>query len=186
MSVLYETERLLLRLPRVADAPELVRFYVENRDHLQPWSPTFPVDFFSEPFWREQARMRRLDFQAGREIRPFLFARQRPQRVIGQLSLTQITRGALEACTLGYALASDAQGRGYMVEAVRGAVAYAFQELGLHRIMAAYMPRNRRSATVLRRAGFTVEGYARDYLLIDGRWEDHVMTAITNPRWRRG
>lgn len=186
MSVLYETERLLLRLPRAADAPELVRFYVENRHHLQPWSPTFPADFFTEAFWRDQARLRRLDFQAGREVRPFVFHREQPRRVIGQLSLGQIARGAFEACTLGYALAAEAQGHGYMVEAVRGAVAYAFQELGLHRMQATYMPRNRRSATVLRRAGFTVEGYARDYLLIDGRWEDHVMTAITNPRWTPG
>lgn len=183
MTVVFATERLLLRLPRAAEAPELVRFYLANHEHLQAWSPTFPADFFTEAFWREQARLRRLDFRAGREARTFLFPRDRPDRVIGQLSLTQIARGAFEACTLGYGLAADAQGRGYMVEAVRAAVAYAFQELGLHRVMAAYMPRNRRSAAVLRRAGFTVEGYARDYLLIDGRWEDHVMTSITNPGW---
>jgi ribosomal-protein-alanine N-acetyltransferase len=50
--------------------------------------------------------------------------------------------------------------------------------------MADYMPRNRRSAAVLRQAGFVVEGYAREYLRIDGRWEDHVLTAITNPDWK--
>jgi len=50
-------------------------------------------------------------------------------------------------------------------------------------VMAGYVPRNRRSAAVLRRAGFTVEGYARDYLLINGHWEDHILTAITNPDW---
>jgi ribosomal-protein-alanine N-acetyltransferase len=60
-------------------------------------------------------------------------------------------------------------------------VAHAFGALGLHRMMASYMPRNRRSGTVLRRAGFVVEGYARAYLMINGRWEDHLMTAIVNP-----
>jgi len=70
-----------------------------------------------------------------------------------------------------------------MQEAVRGSVTYAFGTLRLHRVMAGYVPRNRRSAAVLRRAGFTVEGYARDYLLIDGHWEDHILTAITNPEW---
>jgi ribosomal-protein-alanine N-acetyltransferase len=49
--------------------------------------------------------------------------------------------------------------------------------------MAGYVPHNIRSAAVLRRAGFTVEGYARDYILINGRWEDHILTAITNPDW---
>ena len=104
--------------------------------------------------------------------------------MVGNLSLTQIVRGALHACTLGYALSADAQGHGYMLEAVRGAVAYAFGTLGLHRVMADYMPRNRRSATVLRQAGFVVEGYAREYLRINGRWEDHVLTAITNDQWK--
>ncbi|HXB04460.1 MAG TPA: 30S ribosomal protein S5 alanine N-acetyltransferase, partial [Candidatus Angelobacter sp.] len=47
-----------------------------------------------------------------------------------------------------------------------------------------YMPRNTRSAAVLARCGFKVEGHAPAYLLIDGRWEDHVLTAITNPDWK--
>jgi ribosomal-protein-alanine N-acetyltransferase len=103
--------------------------------------------------------------------------------VVGNLSLVHIVRGVLQACTLGYALAAEAQGQGYMLEAVRGSVAYAFGPLGLHRVMADYMPRNRRSAAVLRQAGFVIEGYAREYLLINGRWEDHVLSAITNGDW---
>jgi ribosomal-protein-alanine N-acetyltransferase len=43
------------------------------------------------------------------------------------------------------------------------------------------MPSNERSAAVLKRCGFKVEGHATAYLLINGRWEDHVLTAITNP-----
>ena len=84
---------------------------------------------------------------------------------------------------MGYSLAEEVQGHGYMLEAVRGAVGYAFQELRLHRVSASYMPHNRRSAAVLRHAGFTIEGYARDYIRIEGRWEDHIMTAIVNPDW---
>ena len=70
-----------------------------------------------------------------------------------------------------------------MVEAVRAAVAYAFDDLRLHRVSASYLPRNRRSAHVLQRAGFQIEGYAKDYLRIDGRWEDHIIAAVTNPTW---
>ena len=33
----------------------------------------------------------------------------------------------------------------------------------------------------LRGLGFVPEGYARDYLFIDGAWRDHIMTALTNP-----
>ncbi len=185
MSAVFETERLSLRLPAREEAGELAGFYAANREHLQPWSPTLHPGLFSGAFWAGEAERRLADFEAGREVRGFLYLRRGPRRVIGNLSLAQIVRGALHACTLGYALAADAQGHGYMLEAVQGAVDYAFGQLGLHRVMADYMPRNRRSAAVLRRAGFVVEGYARDYLLINGRWEDHVLTAITNRAWRR-
>jgi len=33
------------------------------------------------------------------------------------------------------------------------------------------------------RCGFVIEGHAKAYLLINGRWEDHVLVAITNPDW---
>ncbi|RQM45250.1 GNAT family N-acetyltransferase, partial [Aeromonas caviae] len=56
-----------------------------------------------------------------------------------------------------------------------------FRERGLHRIMASYMPANLRSGALLERLGFEQAGYARDYLMINGRWEDHVLTALINP-----
>jgi ribosomal-protein-alanine N-acetyltransferase len=183
--LLFETERLCVRLPTGADAAAIARFYRDNREHLQPWSPTFHPGMFIPEFWAAEVGRRLVDFEAGREIRAFLFGRADPSRMIGNVSLSQVVRGVFHACTLGYALAADAQGHGYMLEAVKGVVAYAFGPLRLHRVMANYMPRNRRSAAVLRQAGFVVEGYARDYLLIDGRWEDHVLTAISNPDWHR-
>ena len=184
MTAVYETERLCMRLPTREDAEAVARFYVANRDHLQPWSPTLHPGLFDPLFWAGEAERRLGDYHAGLEVRGFLFLRAEPRRVVGNLSLAQIVRGAFHGCTLGYSLAADAQGRGLMLEAVRGAVAYSFETLGLHRVMADYMPRNRRSATVLRHAGFVVEGYAREYLRINGRWEDHVLTAITNPDWK--
>jgi ribosomal-protein-alanine N-acetyltransferase len=69
-----------------------------------------------------------------------------------------------------------------MQEALTGAIAYVFDELRLHRIMANYMPINERSGRLLRRLGFVVEGYARDYLFIAGGWRDHVLTALVNPK----
>jgi ribosomal-protein-alanine N-acetyltransferase len=50
-------------------------------------------------------------------------------------------------------------------------------------VAASYMPRNARSGRVLERCGFRIEGTAISYLRIDGRWEDHVLTALINPDW---
>ena len=180
---LVESDRLVLRLPETSDVHAIVRFYKRNRDHLQPWSPTFSERIFRSDYWFDQVISRRAEFEAGLGARAFIFRKQAPAVVIGNLALNQINRGAAQHCVLGYSLAEDAQGRGYMVEAVSSAVRFAFGDLRLHRVMAGYMPRNVRSAAVLRRAGFAVEGYARDYILINGRWEDHILTAITNPDW---
>jgi len=71
-----------------------------------------------------------------------------------------------------------------MHEGLKASLDYVFGDLNLHRVMANFMPHNLRSNAVLRRLGFTVEGYARDYLYIDGAWRDHVLTSLTNPNWR--
>lgn len=70
-----------------------------------------------------------------------------------------------------------------MTEALRLATCFVFDDLHMHRIMANHGPQNQRSARVLRRLGFVVEGYARKYLLVHGEWHDHVLTALTNDRW---
>lgn len=183
MRPLVESERLQIRLPAEDDVPAIVRYYRSNRKHLQPWSPTFSEEMFRTDYWFDQVLTRRAEFEAGAGVRAFIFRRDAPATVIGNLSLNQIHRGPAQSCVLGYSLAAGAQGHGYMLEAVRAAVGYAFEELGLHRVMAGYMPHNVRSAAVLRRAGFTVEGFARDYIMINGRWEDHILTSMTNPDW---
>jgi ribosomal-protein-alanine N-acetyltransferase len=180
---LIETQRLIIRLPEVADVPEVIRFYRENREHLQPVSPTYEADILHEATWLEQVRNRQPELAAGAGFRAFIFARETPSRIVGNLNLTQVARGAFQSCVVGYNLAADEQGKGYMTEAVRAAVAFAFETWKLHRVAAGYMPRNTRSAAVLERCGFQIEGHAHAYLRINGRWEDHVLTAITNPSW---
>jgi ribosomal-protein-alanine N-acetyltransferase len=178
-----ETERLVLRVAAEEDAPAIVRYLTENREHLEPWEPARPEAFYTEAHWREQARKNREEAEQGRSLRLFLFPRDSPGDVIGTVSFGEIVRGSFHACYLGYGLSAAYQGRGYMREALRAAIDHAFRELSLHRIMANYMPRNHRSATTLRVLGFAVEGHARAYLRINGRWEDHILTSLTNSHW---
>jgi ribosomal-protein-alanine N-acetyltransferase len=181
---MIESRRLFIRLPEINDVPEIVRYYSENSSHLQPFSPTLVRGFLDHATWVDQVAARAAELAAGTSFRGFMFARTAPGHVIGNINLTQVTRGAFQSCVLGYNLAASEQGNGYMTEAVGATVAFAFDTWKLHRVAANYMPRNARSAAVLRRCGFQIEGHAPDYLLINGRWEDHVLTAITNPSWR--
>lgn len=180
---MIDTSRLVLRLAVESDVPELVRYQRENAVHLARWSPLSSADLLSAEHWEDQVALRRAEFDAGLGARLFIFPKDAGGRVAGNVALTLISRFPQHSCFLGYGLAESAVGAGYMTEAVKAMVGYAWDRLRLHRVMANYMPHNVRSAAVLRRCGFTIEGYARDYLLIAGRWEDHIMTAITNPDW---
>ena len=71
-----------------------------------------------------------------------------------------------------------------MSEALPAAIDYVFANLNLHRIMANYLPDNQRSGNLLKRLGFVVEGYARDYLLINGKWQAYILTSLTNHNWQ--
>ena len=176
---MIETDRLIIRLADAGDVPEVIRYYGANRDHLQPFSPTFAADLLDAQAWTEQVAAREREFTRGESFRPFIFLRTSPRRIAGNVNLTQVARGASQSCVLGYNLDSAVQRQGLMTEAVRAVVAFALGPWGLHRVAAAYMPTNVRSAGVLQRCGFRIEGRAPAYLCINGRWEDHVLTAVT-------
>ena len=178
------TERLTLRLAEPNDIPALLRYFTDNATYLAPTSPLLPPNSSTESYWLGQVARNREEFAAGRSVRVFLFPRDEPEVLIGGISLNNIVRGAAHYCDLGYSLAEDRQGQGLMSEAVAAPIRYAFADLRLHRVNAAYLPTNERSARLLRRLGFVVEGYARDYLLIQGRWQDQVLAGLTNPQWQ--
>ncbi|WP_437677464.1 GNAT family N-acetyltransferase [Sorangium sp. So ce131] len=180
--VCIETTRLRLVLPPVDLADRYLAFYERNRAHLARWDPARPEGFYTEAFWRERVLRDHDDFASDRALRLALEWRDDPRgEVIGVCNFNQFVRGAFQAATLGYALDQRAVGAGVMFEALTAALAYMFDALGFHRVMANYLPYNERSGRLLRRLGFVVEGYARDYLFIDGAWRDHVLTALTNP-----
>jgi ribosomal-protein-alanine N-acetyltransferase len=176
-----QTERLILTLPGPDAAPRLVTYFETNRDHLGPWEPPFPRGLFTNAFWERRLDQNQQEFKSGKSMRLVLFEKHRPSGpVVGLANFTQFVRGAFMACTLGYSLDEDMQGRGLMREALTTAIRHVFDELGMHRIQANYIPTNERSGKLLRHLGFDVEGYARDYLFINGQWRDHILTAKVN------
>jgi ribosomal-protein-alanine N-acetyltransferase len=95
-------------------------------------------------------------------------------------SLTNIVRGPFQACYMGYSVSEKYQGKGLMKDLCLHVIDYAFNELGMNRVMANYMPDNHRSAALLTKLGFVKEGFAKNYLLINGNWEDHILTSLLN------
>jgi len=180
------TERLILRMPGQSDVPGLIRYFDENAEHLRPWEPVRHPDFLTPEFWETQIEKYEEEFRADRALRLFMFDKSNAERVIGVASFSNYVRRSAQYCNLGYSVSLKEQGKGHMQEGLRAAIDYVYKELNMHRVMANYMPRNERSGRLLRRLGFVVEGYARDYLLINGRWEDHILTSLVNPDWQPG
>jgi ribosomal-protein-alanine N-acetyltransferase len=182
------TPRLIVMLPDESHAESLAAYHRENREHLKPWSPARGPDFFTAREQRRRIAMARAEHEADRSLRAVMLLAEpsgdQPAPIIGECNLSNFVRGAFQACHLGYSLDLRHEGRGLMTEALTALMAHAFGPLDLHRVMANYRPENARSARLLERLGFVKEGLARDYLLIDGAWRDHVLTSLVNtPRW---
>lgn len=180
-----EGPRVRLRLGERRDVPAILRFYEENAAFLKPWEPARPAEFYTAQWWEQRVEQGHHHWRAGAGMRLFLFPQDDPTEVIGTLNFDSVVQGVAWYGNMGYSLAQKHEGRGYMREALELGLDQAFHgPLNLHRIQANYMPHNRRSGALLRRMGFVVEGYARDFLFLNGAWEDHVLTSLTNPDWQ--
>lgn len=177
------SERLVFRLLELPDLKAVIKYWSDNQAHLASSGPLWPPEFLSNEFWIKQIKQNQLEFQHGQSFRGYVFSKSQPDEIVGHISFSAVLRSAAQFCFLGYGLAQDKQGQGYMSEILKAALSFAFDELHLHRVAANYMPTNVRSGQLLKRLGFTVEGYARDYLYLNGKWEDHILTAIINPNW---
>lgn len=162
----------------------MANYFSVNESHLQPWSPLVPRDHHSEESWRRRLDERELEFENGLSAH-FIGTDQAESHVIGSCSLSNVVRGVFQACRMGYSVAERYEGKGYMKAIARHTIKYAFQELKMHRIMADHMPSNERSEKLLASLGFEREGYARDFILINGKWEDHVINSLINPHYSR-
>lgn len=176
-----ETPRLVVTVPDVDAAPRALAYFERNRVRFEETSPPWAEGFFTLEHWRKRLALGRVQLREGTSARFFLFRRDDERGdVVGVANFTEVVRGAFQACYLGYSIDAAHEGQGLMREALEAAIPWVFEHLRLHRIMANHLPTNERSAALLRRLGFVVEGYARDYLFIAGRWRDHVLTSRTN------
>jgi ribosomal-protein-alanine N-acetyltransferase len=174
-------ERLVLREPRDEDAPALLAYYVRNDERFARWEPERVDDLDYHLRW---IAWRRGESALGRG-RSFLALDPAANDALAAIvNLYQIDHGASHSAVLGYSADGGYEGKGYASEAVQAVVKHAFETLQLHRVTANYQPTNERSAKLLRRLGFVVEGYARDMLYMRGTFRDHVLTSLANPAWQ--
>jgi [ribosomal protein S5]-alanine N-acetyltransferase len=177
LDVEIRASRVHLRHPVMQDYAAWAELRALSRMHLTPWEPQWTRDELTRSNFRRRLR------QYHRELRDdqgyaYLIFSDADYRLVGGLNISNIRRGVAQAASLGYWMGLPYAGRGYMTEAVRGAVHFAFSSLRLNRLEAACLPSNAASQRVLEKVGFAREGRARRYLRINGQWQDHDLFAV--------
>ena len=181
-------ERTLLRFARDDDARAFLAMLKRSREHLAPWMPRSARA--SEPtLARKFARMLPPECNTPTKLRVLVCAREADDagpagRMVGVVSLGNISEWPQLAATTGYWLGAGETGKGLMRDALAAMVDVAFEEKKLHRVVANILPANRRSRAVVEALGFTKEGIARGLVEIDGAWRDHVVWSMLANEWR--
>ena len=176
---------LILRPPRASDYEAWAALRQTSHAYLQPWEPTWPEDDLTRAAFKRRLSIYGREMEAGNAWPFFIFA-DADQALVGAITLSNVRRGVAESGTLGYWIGQPHAGRGHATAAVRALVAWAFDELKLHRVEAACVPSNLASRRVLEKAGFALEGQARAYLKINGAWADHLLFGVVNDGAGRG
>ncbi|HEY1430594.1 MAG TPA: GNAT family protein [Stellaceae bacterium] len=169
-------DRVFLRAPERGDYEAWASLRAGSRDFLSPWEPSWPPDALSRASFRSRITRYAEDWRTDQAYNFFIFARD--DTLIGGIGLSNIRRGVSETASLGYWVGERFARQRYMSSALPLVVDFAFERIGLHRLEAACLPSNIPSRSLLARAGFQQEGYAREYLCIAGKWQDHLLFAI--------
>jgi ribosomal-protein-alanine N-acetyltransferase len=155
-------------------------YYVANWRYLKPWEPTRGDEYYTHAGWLQILSRYQQSYELGRTLN-LAALNLANNEVIAVCNFSNIVHGPMQACNLGYSIAEKYQGQGFMFEILSELIPKVMQKYNLHRINANHLPHNDRSAALLKRLGFEKEGYAKSYLKVDGKWQDHILNTYINP-----
>ncbi len=178
--------RVMLRPLVATDFPAWSEVRLRNEAWLTRWEPMRLVGHPDPTRDREAfalrcaARERERQLGAGYGFGVFVEG-----QFAGEINVNSVHRGPFQNAYIGYWIDEARAGRSYTPEACVVVFKYAFEELRLHRLQIAIIPRNTASRRVMEKLRIRDEGVAQRYLEINGVWEDHVRYAITVEEWEK-
>jgi ribosomal-protein-alanine N-acetyltransferase len=175
--------RVFLRPPLTDDWPQWAEIRGRCRNYLQPFEPLWTTQTLTQKSF-ERRLARQSHEWAAAEAHAFLIFQNSDGCLIGGMNINNICRGAAQYASLGYWIDEAKQGQGLMFDAMALTIAYCFENLELHRINASTLPHNERSKSLLLKSGFSEEGFAKHYLQINGKWQDHILYGLPREFWK--
>ncbi|HSI67994.1 MAG TPA: GNAT family protein [Planococcus sp. (in: firmicutes)] len=177
MKRLFEGRTCYLRHLSVEDAEEMVKLLLRNREYWSVYEPRHQDSYFTAAVQREKIRESNMQARENREYSFGIFE-YKTDKMIGHISVYSIKRLPFLSALVGYSIDEHSAGKGIATEAVQLVVRFCFEQLRLHRLEAYVSPRNLGSVRVLEKAEFQNEGLLREFLYINGVWEDHFYFSV--------
>ena len=176
--------RLVLRPLEVTDFPAWREVRRRNVEWLTKWEPTRPPGAPDVIEDREAFGMRCSSRRRERQLGVgFGFGIFVDGEFAGEINRSSVQRGPFQSGYVGYWIDEMRAGNSYMSEALVVIARHAFDDLRLHRLQIAIIPRNSASRRVVDKLALREEGTALRYLEINGTWEDHVRYGFTAEEW---
>ena len=167
-------KNVYLRPPEYKDWQEWSQLRNDNMSYLKPWEPTWNIHELERSHFVKRVRFFE-KLSINDEAYSFLIFEKSNIQLIGEININNIQRGVVQSCSIGYWISENKMGLGYMRESINILKDFIFNDLKLHRVEAACLPRNMRSLSTLLKSEFEIEGHAKKYLKINGAWEDHIL-----------
>ncbi len=178
MNLMYQTERLELKVLTDTAAPQILRFHLDNQEIFEEYETDRPLQFYTEKFQKKLIQCEYNMAVKQKSVRFWVFEKGKPERIIGTVSFHHINRGYYQSCELGYKFDHRYWGRGYARESISRGIRVMFEDMKLHRIEASVLPENTASGKLLRNLGFELEGVKRQSVRLHGVWRDHELYAL--------
>ena len=173
-SVVLNGTKVFLRSPEFRDWREWSELRKFNMEYLKPWEPAWSPYELERGYFVKRVKF--FDKLSNRDkAYSFLIFDSDKNKLIGEININNIQRGVVQSCSIGYWISENKMGLGYMRESISILKDFIFNDLKLHRVEAACLPRNMRSLRTLLKSEFEIEGHAKKYLKINGAWEDHIL-----------
>lgn len=174
---LIETERTNIYITRPDMAETLLNYKIKNKTYLEIYEPERDPSYYTLSDTLERIINMQKDMH-DKKCLSLIAMPKGSQKMIASINFTNFIYGAFQACYLGYSIDQDYEGQGIMFEITQAAIDHVKENFKIHRIMANHLVDNHRSANLLKRLGFEKEGYARAYVRINGKWQDHILNAL--------
>jgi len=181
ISFQHQGENVFLRPPEYKDWQKWSQLRRVNMSYLKPWEPTWNIHELERSYFVKRVRFFE-KLSINDEAYSFLIFEKPELQLIGEININNVQRGVVQSCSVGYWISEDKMGLGLMSEAISLIKKFTFDELELHRIEAACLQKNQRSLNTLKKNNFNIEGVAKKYLKINGKWQDHILLSCINEK----